>query len=656
MIFKPTRRIWGGIVLCLVLQLCICTGAHGAALTDKPAPDFSLIDAYGYAHQLSLLKDSTMVMLYFFDADSKPSQSGLVALDRLSTTYPRAELVVWAVTRSSKAKVHQFLSHTPLEFPILLDNGTVSKRYQAERILPTTCILGPNLKVMDLLHGGGKSAEMMLVRLAQRSLQQRQHDFAQAISETVVQSDPENVSARLVKGYAALNQGKLDESERTFSRLAQQSGPAQLAGKEGLSALAAKKGQVKKALALARQVEQADPSRGYVHVIKADVLYSQNKKQDAEKEYQKAVTKTNTEPYLRAKAYNQLARIRADQGRLEQARLLYDQAVAIDPYFIEATANKGLLYEKEGRWDQALASYNEALRIDRQDLFALTLQKKLLSMMQLEQDRSAKSRVDGLVKDLAERYRNRQQVAALSDTEADGWTSRPLVLSFVDFKETGGLPVRDGYATILTSQLAEALNASGRVQVVERVVVEKLLQELNLGSSELADPATALKLGQVLSAKLISTGSLFYLNENYLLTLRLVDTETTRIAKVITADISGTGSAQKQVHRLNRKILTSIMDQYPLQGYVVQVDNAQVMVNIGTGQGVVPGARFDIVEAAQPVVYRGRQLQGRPKVIGQVKIVSVEKDFSLGQIVQTQRPVKQDDKVRETINNLVGSN
>lgn len=646
-----TKRLTSRRSIIVWLMLCWLLPAQAAAgLTGATAPDFVLNDIHGHAHQIASLKDRPMVMLYFFDADSKPSHAGLAALDRLCTRYRHADLVVWAVTQSDKAKVQRFLAHTPIDFPILMDTGAVSKRYQADRILPTTCILGPELKVLDLLHGGGKSSEIMLVRLAQRALQHRKSDFAQAVSKTVVQTDPGNVPARVVHAYATLKQGKLDASEAAFARLAAQSGQAQLAGKEGLCAVAAKKGQMQKALALARQVEQAEPSRGYVHVVKADLLYSQNQKQAAEHEYQKAIAKQNTEPYLRAKAYNQLARIRADQGRVEQSKSLYDQAIAIDPYYIEATANKGLLYEKEGRWDQALASYNKALSISKDDAHALMLQKKLLAMMQLENDQAEKNRVDALVKDLAARYRNRQQIK--KDTVHDAWTSRPLVLSFVDFNETGGLPVRDGFSTLLTTQLAETLNASGRVQVVERMIVDKLLQELNLGASDLADPATALELGKVLSAKLISTGSLFYLNEDYLLTLRLIDTETTRIAKVISADISGTGSAQKDVQRLNRKILATVMAQYPLQGYVVRAASDQVMVNIGAAQGVVPGAQFDIVETVAPIPYRGRQLQAQPKVIGQIEIVQVEKDFCHGRIVHTARPIRADDRVREKLSEL----
>jgi tetratricopeptide (TPR) repeat protein/TolB-like protein len=628
---------------CLVLMLLVWSApAAGSALVGAPAPDFTLSDLSGSAHRLASLQERPMVMLYFFDAASKPSHSGLVTLDRLCARYGHSQLVVWAITHSSKEQVHRFVAQTPIGFPILVDAGQVSASYQADRILPTTCILGPDLNVLDLLQGGGQSAEVMLQRLAQRALQHRQNDLARAVSRKVVQDHPQNVEAAVTGAYADLRQGKLDDSRKAFARLA---GQGRAAGLEGLSAVAARKGQVQKALELAQKAEQTDPSRGYVHVIKGDVLYGQNRKQAAEKEYRQAIAQKNIAPYHRAKAYNQLARMRAEQGRYDQARALYAQAQAQDPYYTEAATNQGLVYEKQGRYDQALSCYARALRVDKTDRFALMLQKKLLAMLQAERDRSENSRIDNLVKELAERYRTRRP--AKGGAASDGWTSRPMVLSLIDFSQTGGLPERDGFESVFTDQLSDALNTSGRVQVVERAIVAKLLQELNLGSSQLADPAAALELGKVLSARLMVTGSLYYQADQYLLSLRLIDTQTTRIVKVISAELPGSDGADQDVRRLSRMILATVMEQYPLQGYVVQADAGQVVVNLGAAQGVVPGIRLDIVAESAPVQYRGRQLQGLAKVIGQVEIVHVESDFCRARILHADRPVTRDDKLRE---------
>jgi curli biogenesis system outer membrane secretion channel CsgG len=89
-------------------------------------------------------------------------------------------------------------------------------------------------------------------------------------------------------------------------------------------------------------------------------------------------------------------------------------------------------------------------------------------------------------------------------------------------------------STILTTQLADHLNASGRVKVVDRVVLDRLLAELNLGTSDLADPETALRLGRVMAARIMGTGILFTMPGDTLVNLRLVDTETSAIAKTLT--------------------------------------------------------------------------------------------------------------------------
>ncbi len=333
-------------------------------------------------------------------------------------------------------------------------------------------------------------------------------------------------------------------------------------GKEGLAAVYAKKGQDKKALELAKEVEQEAPDRAYIHVIKGDLFYSQGKKKDAEAEYKKAVKKEGAEPYQKAVAYNQLGRVQANQGRYARARELYDQAVVIDPYDVVALSNKGVTYEKEGKWDKALDTYRRALTLDKNDTFAAVLAQKAQQMLSLQKNATEKKRIDKLVKELAGRYRDQKK--SLSKT-LDEWTSRLMILSFVDFQEKGGLAERDGFSDVLTTQLADHLNASGRVQVVERVLIERLLEELNLGSSDLADPETALRLGKVLAAKIIGTGSLFHLTDGTLLSLRLIDTETSAIPKVITRPMGSGASLERELYRLNREILKTIIAEHPLR-------------------------------------------------------------------------------------------
>jgi tetratricopeptide (TPR) repeat protein len=653
---RLVSRLLTSVAVVMTVILSGTNVGYGQITPGQTAPVFSLKDVKGGMHDLALIKDQPMTILYFFDAESRPSQEGLLTLDQLAKRYEHADLIVWGITGSSEEKVANFAARSNPRFPVLLDKSGVSDLYQARLILPTVCVLGPELKVLDYFQGGGKTTEIMLVRLAERKLQRKQTMLAKAISDEVVRKNPQNLRAKTLKGYAALRAGNLGEAENIFDNLSQNKGQAEVLGKEGLVAVYAQKGETEKALVLADEVEQKAPDRSYVHVVKGDLLYSQNKKAEAEAEYKKGVQKKVAALYQKAVAHNQLGRLYASQGKYQGARELYDQAVAMDPYYVEATSNKGMTYAKEGKWDKALETYRQALVLDKNDTFASVLAKKAQEMVALQKDVAQKKRIDKLVKELADRYRSQKKSRARTQ---DTWTSRPMVLSFVDFQERGGLAERDGLSMVLTTQLGDQLNASGRVQVVERVLVERLLEELNLGSSDLADPETALKLGKVLAAKIIGTGSLYCLPDGTLLSMRLIDTETSAIPKVITRQLGSRASLEKEVNRLNRELLGTIILEYPLQGYVVQSSGDEVVINLGTKQGVVLGTKFEVLEEQEPIKYKGKLLRSSPKPIAQIEVLRVEPDLCYARILNQERPLKKDDKVKEKIEDLValgGSN
>ncbi|UCH80762.1 MAG: tetratricopeptide repeat protein [Nitrospiraceae bacterium] len=639
-----TKIIMSAALVCLCI---VCTGntSYGQIHIGQKAPDFSLKDMNGTVHALSDLSNKSLLMLYFFDADSRPSQEGLLNLYHLSEKYDKADLTVLAITLSERNEISKFIKNSGITSPILIDDAYVSISYNAEIILPTVCILGPDLQVLDYFQGGGKTTEAMLVRVAERELQRKNTMLAKAISSDIVNKNPDNVKAKTVKAYAALQEGNVDEAEQSFNDLSGQGKNGRILGKEGLAAVYAKKNQPEKALQMVKEVKEEAPERSYVHLIEGDILYAQKKEKEAEEAYIRAVNAKEAEPYHEAARYNQRGRMYADAGQYEKARELYDKAVSIDPFYITGTTNKGLTYEKEGNLDMALESYKKALSIDQNDTFAAVLAKKAQELINLQNNGDRKKRMDSLVHDLAERFRTQQTD---QKKKQDEWTSPPMILSFIDFHEKGGLSERDGFAAVLSTQLTDYLNASGRVKVVERALMESLLEELNLGSSDLADTETALKLGKVLAAKIIVTGSIYYLPQKTLLSLRLIDTETSSIPQVTTWQISD-GSLDKEMFNLNREILKTVILKYPLKGYIVTTAGDQFIINLGANQGVVTGTKFDVIEELEPIEYKGRILNGSPKTIGSFEVITVEPDMSTVRVIKTDRPLKADDKIMEKI-------
>ena len=641
---KMIPRFFVLVIAVMVAILGASGSCYGQISSGQVAPAFSLTDLKGRTYDLSQMKERPMIILYFFDVESRPSQEGLLSLHQIAQQYKEADMTVWAITLSPREKVAKFVESSGLLFPALLDIAKVSDLYQARQILPTVCIIGQGLKVLDSFQGGGKTTETMLVRVAERELQRKQTKLAKAISDEVIKKNPQNVKANTVKGYAALKEQNLKEAEEVFKEVSKKGAQGEVLGKEGLAAVYAQKGQPEKALELAKEVEQKAPDRAYVHVIKGDALYAQDKKREAEAEYQKGIQKKGAEPYQEAIRYNQMGRYYASLGQYQKAREFYEQAINIDPYYIEGTTNKGLTYEKEGKWEKALESYRQALALEKTDSFATILAKKAQEMIELQKDVKRKERVDQLVKGLAARFRGQKEAPKKVE---DSWTSSPMVLTFVDFQEKGGLSERDGFSSVMMSQLADHLNGSGRVKVVERVLIERLLEELNLGSSGLANPETTLKLGRVLAAKLIATGSLFYLPQGTLLSLRLIDTETSAIPQVTTRQMPPQASLEKELFQLNREILKTVITKYPLKGYVVKVSGDQAILNLGSKQGIVVGAKFEVIEEGEEIQYKGKPLRSSPKSVGRVEVVRVEPELCYAKILDQARPFRTDDKVQE---------
>ncbi|MCR4308555.1 MAG: tetratricopeptide repeat protein [Deltaproteobacteria bacterium] len=641
------RRSMLGVVIAAG-YLAVAGAAFGTIGPGLAAPALSLKDTAGKSYDLSASNRRPMTILYFFDADSRPSLEGLLTLNQVAKGSKAGGLTVWAITTSAKEKASGFARKAGVTFPVLIDEGgKVSEAYRARQVLPSVCVVGPGGKVLDSFQGGGKATEAMLVRVAERSLQRKETALAKAIGEEVLKKNPGNAKARAVKGYAALRQKNLKEAESVFAGLAKQGGEAEVLGKEGLATVYAKGKQPEKALALAKEVEGKAPGRGYVNVVKGDILYAQNRKKEAEAEYVKASSRTEGEPYQQAARYNQLGRLYSSSDRYGKAREQFDKAVEIDPYYIEGTTNKGVVLEKEGKWDQALASYRSALAVNPGDAFAAALARRAEEMVALSKDAGRKERMDRLVKELADRFRAQKSEGGKKEDE---WSSGPTVLTFVDFQEKGGLAERDGFSTVLLTRLSENLNASGRVKIVERALVERVLEELNLGSSKLADPDTALKLGKLFAARLIGTGSLLHLPEGSVLSLRVVDTETSGIVQTAIRTLDPAGSVDEELFRINREMLRMVMEKYPLRGFVAKVDGEEVLLNLGAKQGVVKGTRFDVLEEGAGIAYKGKKLAAAPKAVAQMEVLSVEPEFSRAKVTRKDRPLKQDDKVQERAN------
>jgi curli biogenesis system outer membrane secretion channel CsgG len=99
-----------------------------------------------------------------------------------------------------------------------------------------------------------------------------------------------------------------------------------------------------------------------------------------------------------------------------------------------------------------------------------------------------------------------------------------------DFENLSPLNTADQDLTeLLTAKAIETIEEAGRYDVVERQHLTTVLEELNLGSSMIADRQTQLKLGAITGARLMVFGSYQLIDKRLRLDIRLVDVQSGRV-------------------------------------------------------------------------------------------------------------------------------
>jgi CHAT domain-containing protein len=166
-------------------------------------------------------------------------------------------------------------------------------------------------------------------------------------------------------------------------------------------------------------------------------------------------------------------------------------------------------------------------------------------------------KIDALVASLIRAYEERQKKGVTHIASAS-LKAQPAMV-FLNIKNYG---VNDADKEYILAKVADILQSTKKMQVVEREVLDKLLQELKLSSSQLADPANALKVGKILSAGIISTGSIVRDGNEWQISLRLIETETTSVKAAITETVI-TKEKDVVAENLSNEILKKVLAEYP---------------------------------------------------------------------------------------------
>ncbi|HEU4763341.1 MAG TPA: CsgG/HfaB family protein [Gemmatimonadales bacterium] len=128
--------------------------------------------------------------------------------------------------------------------------------------------------------------------------------------------------------------------------------------------------------------------------------------------------------------------------------------------------------------------------------------------------------------------------------------------------------------------LINDLQANPAARVVDRSVINKVLDEQNLAKDGRVDAATAAKVGKLVGARYMVTGTFIDLYGDFRLTARIIDVETGEIIKSVANDDSM--HDRKEMFKIFQSVAQKLMDGTNLPPLPKQVAEAVKKQNVPT--------------------------------------------------------------------------
>lgn len=140
------------------MAVALPSTAHATAsplvrLPDQAAPEFELDSMSGGRLSLADTR-GRIVLLHFFATWCEPCRPEMASLDRLAQRMRGESLSILAVSvAEAEARLTRFFVESPVGFPILLDRDRKASRAWGVEALPTTFVLGRDLRQRLFVRG-----------------------------------------------------------------------------------------------------------------------------------------------------------------------------------------------------------------------------------------------------------------------------------------------------------------------------------------------------------------------------------------------------------------------------------------------------------------------------------------------------------------------
>ncbi len=199
-------------------------------------------------------------------------------------------------------------------------------------------------------------------------------------------------------------------------------------------------------------------------------------------------------------------------------------------------------------------------------------------------------------------------------------------------------------STIVYDNLVSSFFNQNRFNIVSRgAELEAALRELKLSATELVDKSKAVKVGRLVAAEGILTGSIRETKDSLEIYARLINTETSTLFDA--RDVYGQSKTLSRIQYLTNGLALKFKHSFPLlEGMVVKVDGKNIFADFGSIQHIKKEMKFIVFREGELIVHpvTGKVLGSETEELGVATVVKVFEDISMGKLEADFHP----DKIR----------
>ncbi len=238
-------------------------------------------------------------------------------------------------------------------------------------------------------------------------------------------------------------------------------------------------------------------------------------------------------------------RIKRDLGvgyyktkRIDEAIEKLSQAKTIQPTDGKTIFYLGLSYEKQGLLDKAIGEYKNYVELSRSKYFK---QNIAIRIKQLNSEQITRA--------VAQSFAQEKAIEVESIP-----ANSVAVLYFQNFSDKAELnPLQKGLTQMLITDLAKAK----QLRVVERLRLQRLLEELKLGTTGMVEKDSSPRVGKLIGAsKLVQGGFTSLTDENLRIDASLAETASTEVSNI--DEITGELNA---IFKMEKNLAFEIIDE-----------------------------------------------------------------------------------------------